>query len=151
MKLSIRTADAAVAVWAAVWVIAAGLVYTSVKSLEEIGTTVETASLGLGQTSRGLDRASAGLRDTGQAFDLVPVVGSGIARDIRRTAADVDQISGTVRRLALQARANADDAADSARTLAIVLGLAVLLVPTLPIVALYLILRPLVAQQLAAR
>lgn len=151
MKPSIRAADVAVGVWTVVWVVAAVVVFTSVRQLEDFGTTVATASRGLNQTSRGLDRASAGLRDTGRAFDLVPLVGPSIAQDIRDTAADVDVIGTTVRRLAAQARANAEDASASARTLAYVLGLAVLLVPTLPVLALYLLLRPLIAEQLAAR
>lgn len=151
MRRDIRTTDAALGVWTAIWIIAAALVFTSVRQLEDFGTTVATAARGLDETSRGLDRASAGLRDTGDALDVVPVVGGSISDDIRTTAEDVDRVAGTVRETAREARRNARDATASARRLAVVLGLAVLLVPTLPFVALYVTLRPLIAQQLARR
>jgi hypothetical protein len=151
MTWNIRTADVVVAVWTVVWVVAAVVVFLSVWRLDQFGQTVATASRGLTQTSRGLERASAGLRDTGEALDLVPVVGGSIGDDIRATAKDLDEVAGTVRRLSQQSRRNAAETTRSAHTLAFVLGAAVLLMPTVPIVVLYLILRPLVAQQLARR
>ena len=50
---------------------------------------------------------------------------------------------------ARDARATGGQAEDAAGTLAIVLGLAVALAPTLPILLLYALLRPLVAARLA--
>ena len=127
---------------------AGGYVYSTVKQLEDYGETTITAATGLDQTSRGLLRAAAGLRDTGNALDDIPFVGEQIDSNIRRTAADVDGIATTVRTTARQARASGAQTRDTAHGIALVLGAAVSLVPTLPTIALYLLLRPLIAQQL---
>lgn len=137
--------------WAAVWLIAGAYVYTAVRELEDYGETTVTAATGLQQTSRGLLRASDGLRNTGEALGGFPLVGSEIEADIRRTAGDVDEIAGTVRATARQARESGLQTRDSARGLALVLGAAVALVPIVPLVALYLLLRPLIAQQVRTR
>lgn len=123
-------------------------VYSSVRQLEDLGTTVVTASDGLDETSSALDRASVGLRDTGRALGDIPFLGSSIGRDVTQAAEDVDTISAHVRRTAREARVSGVEARDSAQGLALALGAAVALVPTLPTVVLYLLLRPLVAQRL---
>ena len=126
-------------------------VYTSVKQLEDYGETTVTAATGLDQTSVGLVRAARGLRETGNALDDIPFVGEQIDANIRRTARDVDEIAKTVRTTARQARVSGVQTRDSARGVALVLGAAIALVPTLPLAVLYLLLRPLVAQQLRRR
>jgi hypothetical protein len=128
--------------------VAGGYVYSSVKQLEDYGETTITAATGLDQTSRGLLRAADGLRDTGNALDDIPFVGEQIDSNIRRTAGDVDGIAATVRTTARQARASGALTRDTAHGIALVLGAAVALVSTLPTIALYLLLRPLIAQQL---
>ena len=133
------------------WLAAGAYVYTAVKQLEDYGETTVTAAKGLDQTSTGLVRAGRGLRETGAALDDIPFVGEQIDANIRRTAGDVDEVARTVRTTARQARAAGVETRDAARGLAVVLGLAVALAPTLPLLALYLLLRPLVAQQLRRR
>ena len=110
-----------------------------------------TAAVGLNQTSTGLVRAAQGLRDTGDALDSIPFVGEQIDANIRRTARDVDTIATTVRKTARRARDSGADTRDAAQGVAAVLGAAVALVPTIPLVLLYLLLRPLVAQELRRR
>ena len=137
--------------WAAVWLLAGAYVYVAVKQLEDYGETTVTAAKGLDQASTGLTRAAVGLRDTGAALDGIPFVGEQLDANIRRTARDVDVIAGTVERTARQARASGVQTRDAAQGVALVLGAAVALVPTLPIVFLYLLLRPVLAQQLRRR
>jgi hypothetical protein len=140
--------DAALAVWVVGWLVVAVTVYSSVRQLEELGGTVVTAGEGLDETSRALVRASRGLRQTGAAFDDIPFVGDTIGREITRAANDVDTISGHVAQTAKEAHTAGEDVRGSASGLAWALGAAVALVPTLPIVFLYLLVRPLVGQRL---
>ena len=140
--------DAAFAIWTLAWLVVAVSVYSSVRQLEDLGETVVTASDGLDETSRALVRAGRGLRETGDALDQIPFVGGSIARDVKRAASDVNTISGHVERTARQARVSGTEARESAQGLALALGAAVGLVPTLPILVLYFLLRPLVAQRL---
>jgi hypothetical protein len=140
--------DAALAVWVVAWLVVAVSVYSSVRQLEDLGQTVVTASEGLDETSQALVRAARGLRDTGSALADIPFVGGSIGRDVTRAAEDVDRISTHVERTSREARASGIEARDSARGLALALGAAVALVPTLPTIVLYLLLRPLVAQRL---
>ena len=67
------------------------------------------------------------------------------------TADDVERFAARVRATAADARTTGAEAQESAGTLAVVLGLAVALTPTLAALFLYLLLRPLVAQQLQRR
>ena len=153
MSQRIRVLDGALAVWALLWVLAAVVVYQQVRQLEEIGETAVTAGAGLSDTSRGLSGLSDGLRETGRALDAlneIPFLDS-IDNELDRTADEVDDIAAQLRSAARDARVSGAQARDSARTLALVLALAVGLAPTLPILVLYLLLRPLLAHQLAPR
>ncbi|MGE5689981.1 MAG: hypothetical protein ACM33B_05440 [Pseudomonadota bacterium] len=136
-----RALPVALGAWVVLWVAAGVYVYSTVKQLEGYGATTVAASDGLRQTSRGLVRAADGLRNTGEALGRVPFVGSQLDDDVRRTAGDVDRIARTVQATARQARANGEQTRDAAGGLALVLGSAVALVPTLPLVALALLLR----------
>jgi hypothetical protein len=147
----IRLVDVAVGAWTVLWLVAGAYVYVAVKQLEDYGETTVTASVGLQQTSRGLSRAATGLRDTGQALADIPFVGGDLDANVRRTAGDVDVISRTVRRTARQARASGEQTRDAARGIAIVLAAAVATVPTVPLVALYVVLRPLLVEELRRR
>ena len=130
------------------WLLAGVYVYTQVRQLEDYGETTTTAATGLRQASDGLRRAAAGLRSTGNALREVPFVGRQIDENIRRTADDVETIAGTVGRTAVQARISGEQTRESARGIALVVASAIVLVSIVPIAALYLLLRPLIAQQL---
>jgi len=145
----VRVVDAGLVVWSLLWLAAGVYVYTSVRQLEDYGETVVTASVGLHQASDGLVRAGSGLRETSDALGRVPFVGGDLVRPVRRTADDVDRIAVTVRRTARQARANGEQTREGATEAAVILGLAVALVPIVPFAVLYLLLRPVIAERLA--
>ena len=150
----IRLVDIGVAVWVAVWLLGGVVVYHSIHKLEEGGQAVVSAGDGLDQTSAALDRAGRGLHETASALgtlDSLPFVSGNPGEAVGRTATDVEQLADRVRVTAEDARTTGADAQDSASTLAIVLGLAVALGTTLPLVALYLLLRPEIATRVAAR
>jgi hypothetical protein len=152
MRLGIRAVDAALVVWAAAWLVAAGVVYSSLEELESGGEAVVAAGAGLRETSAGLERAGSGLHETADALDLLgelPFVGADPGAGVEQTADDVDRFAVAVRAAGRDARVTGEDASEAAGTLAIVLGLAVALGPTLPALFLYLLLRPLVAQRLS--
>ena len=110
-----------------------------------------TASQGLEQTSDGLVRAGSGLRATGNALGDIPFVGGELDARVRRTAEDVERIAVTVGRTAEQARLSGEQTREGATEAAVLLGLFVGIVPVVPFAVLYLLLRPLVAQQLRPR
>lgn len=151
MRLNIRTLDYALGVWVLVWLVAAVIVAVSIKQLEDGGEAVVTASDGLQETSAGLGRAARGLHETAGALDGIddlPFVPGNPGRAVERTAVDVERFAVRVRVTARDARAAGEDAQGSARTLAVVLGFAIALVPTVPTVAFYVLLRRLIAQEL---
>jgi hypothetical protein len=143
----IRVVDASVALWVVLWLLAGAYVFVAVGQLQDYGDTTITAAAGLHQTSRALGRAADGLRDTGDALEQIPFVGGEIESNIGRTAGDVDRLGNSVRVTARQARASGVQARESAHDVAIVLGAAVALVPTVPVIALYLLLRPVVIER----
>jgi hypothetical protein len=154
MRRDIRVVDAALAAWIVAWLIAAVVVYRSIQELEDGGRAVVTAGEGLDETSEGLRRAGLALHETADALsalDALPFLSGNPGGAVERTADDVDQFADRVRVTGRDARLTGASAQESADTLAVVLGLAVALGPTLPALALYLLLRPLVAQQLRRR
>jgi hypothetical protein len=138
-------------VWTAAWLAAGVYVYASVRNLEAYGEAAVSAATGLDQAHHGLRRASAGLVETGAALDDVPFVGGLVGADIRRAARDIDTVASTVRTTALQTRASGRQTIDSASGIAVILGAAVALTPTLPVIWFYLLFRPLVLRQLRER
>ena len=151
MPRDIRLVDAAVAAWAVVWVVAAVATVVAVRQLGQVGDTVVTAAEGLTETSAGLRRASRGLHQTGDGLGAVgalPFVGTSLGDGIRSTADDLDGIATRVDETAAEARVAADDTDESATILAVVLGLAVGLGPVVPVVAGYLLVRPVVRTRL---
>jgi hypothetical protein len=151
MRLRIRAVDAALVVWCAAWLVAAGITYSALKQLEDGGAAVISAGEGLEETSAGLRRAGRGLHETADALEVVsslPFVPADPGGAVERTANDVDRFAVGVLQTGRDARATGRDARDSAATLAVVLALAVALTPTLPVLFLYLLLRRLVTQQL---
>lgn len=151
MRLGIRGTDAALAAWSVAWLIAGGITYASLQKLEEGGSAVISAGEGLHETSAGLRRAGRGLHETADALEAVsdlPFVPGNPGEAVERTASDLDAFARRVRETGRDARVTGANARDAAGTLAVVLGLAVALTPTLPILALYLLLRPLLADRL---
>ena len=154
MPRGIRLVDVGVTIWAAVWLVAASLVFDSIKGLEDGGRAVVAAGEGLHETSIALDRAAGGLRETGDSLGRLgelPFLPQDPGAAVTQTAADVEQLAVRVRGTGRDARVTGADAEDAAGTLAVVLGLAVALGPTLPVLFLYLLLRPLVAERLGRR
>ena len=154
MRLGIRVIDAAFVLWAIAWLAAGGVVYSSLKDLEDGGRAVVAAGAGLDETSAGLRRAAGGLHETADALSVLgqlPFVDADPSGAVGTTADDVERFAVRVRATAADARTTGAEAQESAGTLAVVLGLAVALTPTLPALFLYLLLRPLVAQQLQRR
>ena len=151
MGFGIRAVDSAFAVWSLAWLLAAGAVYSSLERLEGGGAAVVAAGDGLVGTSEGLERVGSGLHETADALGLVgdlPFVAGDPGDGVEETAADVDRFAVGVRQAGRDARLTGTDAQEAAGTLAVVLGLAVALGPTVPAAFLYLLLRPLVAQRL---
>ena len=154
MRLGIRTVDVALVVWSVAWLAAGVVTYSSLKQLEDGGEAVVAAGAGLQETSSGLRRTARGLHQTADALEVVgslPFVSGNPGEAVEQTADDLDRFAVRVRATGRDAEATGAQAQDSAGTLAVVLGLAVALTPTVPIIALYLLLRPLVAQQLRRR
>ena len=150
----IRLVDIGVAVWIALWLVGGIVVYQAIHRLEDGGKAVVSAGDGLDQTSAALDRAARGLHqtaDTLATLDALPFVSGNPGAAVEQTANDVERIADRVRVTAGDARATGADAQDSASALAVVLGLAVALGTTLPLVALYLLLRPEIATRVEAR
>ena len=151
MRLGIRGIDAAFAVWAVAWLAAGAVVFSSLKQLEDGGRAVIVAGSGLDETSAGLDRAARGLHETAEALEVLgelPFVAADPGEAVAATADDLEQFAGRVRVTGRDARVTGASAEESAGTLAVVLGLAVALTPTLPALFLYLLVRPLVAERL---
>lgn len=151
---TLRTLDVAVGVWVVAWLALAVVTALSIKQLEDGGEAVVRAGQGLQETSAGLRRAGSGLHETARALgaiDELPFVPGNPGAAVERTADDVDRFAVRVQVTARDAREAGQDAKESARTLAVVLGLAIALVPTVPTLALYLLLRRLTAQELARR
>src|ERR687897_711212 len=147
MRPGVRAVDAALVVWTVAWLVAAAVTYSSLKELEEGGRAVISAGDGLRETSDGLSRAGRGLHETADALEVVGdlrFVSGNPGEGVEQAANDVDGFAVRVRETGRDARVTGAQARDSAATLAIVLGLAVALTPTLPILFLYLLLRSLV-------
>ena len=152
MRIGIRAVDAALVAWTVAWLVAAAVVYVSLEGLESGGEAVAAAGAGLHQTGEGLERAATGLHETADALDVLgelPFVDADPSSSVEQTADDVDRLAVAVRRAGRDAQTTGEDARDAAGTLAVVLGLAVALGPTVPAAFLYLLLRPLVAQRLS--
>jgi hypothetical protein len=150
-RVGIRAVDAAIAMWGVLWLVAAIAAVESIRQLEDGGTAVVTASVGLRETSVALRRAGGGLHETSDALaplSRLPFVPANAGAAIERTADDVDKIAVRVRTTAGDARRTGLAAQESARTLAVIIGLAIALAPTVPLALMYLLLRPLVAQRL---
>jgi hypothetical protein len=145
MRLDVRALDAAVAVWIAAWLAVAVVVTSSLRELGEVGDTVAAAADGLEETSTGLRRVSRGLRETGRGLSALrafPLIGD-LGPRVERAATEVDRIAVRVDSAAREARSSAATTRDDVNDLALIVGIAIAAVGTLPPLFTYLLVRPL--------
>lgn len=113
---TLRLADGAVLLWAAFWIVIGGWTAASVWDLSQLGST-------LSQSGEALDTAGEGLQRIGQ----IPLVGDRpeqLGNEVRSAAAEI-----TVR--GQETRANL-------RRLSILLGVSIALIPSAPVLGIYL-------------
>lgn len=115
----IRTLDAVVAIWTAVWIALGLLVAHDLDQLTQLSATVATSG-----------RAMRAVVDTITPLQSLPMVGSTIA-PLAKTAASE----------AASVQASGRVSAQSVRQLSLLLGLAVIVAPTVPLLVLYVPLR----------
>jgi len=152
-RRDVRLVDFGLAVWVIAWLVAAGFVVHSITQLEEGGRAVVSAGEGIDETSDALHRAAGGLHETGRALGLLgelPFLSGDPGAAVEQTADDVERLARQARATAEDARTTGADAEQAASDLAIVLGLAVGIAPTLPVLLVYLLVRPTVAERLEA-
>jgi hypothetical protein len=118
--MHVRLADLAVLLWAAFWIVFAVAIYHEVRGLRDVSDT-------LVETGRAVDRTGRALQTLGD----VPFIGDRV-----RVYADEVRQAG---RSAVKSGRSSRDHIDA---LSILLALAVGLVPTVPVLALYAPLRP---------
>jgi hypothetical protein len=117
--MTVRLADVAVAAWVVVWVVLAIAVFQEVRGLRDVSRT-------LVQTGQAIDRTGAAL----QTLQDVPFVGG----DIRTYAREVRQAGRSAQRSGRSSKGNIEN-------LSVLLAIAIGVVPSVPVVALYLPLR----------
>lgn len=116
---TVRVVDGVVVFWAVLWLVIAVWSGYSLWQLSKLGTSVA-------QSGQALDSAGAALQSLGE----LPLVGDGPTRlgdEVRATAADVAERGVDARR--------------QLRSLAVLLGLAIFVMPVVPVAGLYLPLR----------
>lgn len=121
MRRRVLAYDLGLVLWAALWIVIAVLVYRDVKSLAELSVPVVDAAVALEETAVGIG-----------SINEIPFLGE---------VANLPEIERRVREAARSARSSAAESHESVERLAWLLGLSVALVPTLPLLALYLPLR----------
>jgi hypothetical protein len=137
-------ADALVAAWAVLWIVLGVAVAREVRQLEELSETVIIAGQALEQTSRGLRGTSDGLRETGRALEFVeqiPFARDIIGDELEDAATELDAVADDVSETARSARASGESSRESVNDLATLLGLSVALIPSVPALLAYVLLR----------
>ena len=114
-----RIADVALVLWVAVWTVLAVVVYQEVRGLRDVSDTLVT-------TGRAVDRTGRALQD----LEGVPFVGD----RVRGYAVEVRRAGRSAVKSGRSSRGHIDN-------LSVLLALAVGLVPTVPVLALYVPLR----------
>lgn len=114
-----RLLDAAVLLWAVGWIVVGVLVGREVQALGELSDTVVVAGDALGDAGRALE-----------SLESVPFVGE-----------DIRDVGERTERAAESARASGRMSRESIDSLSLLLGIAIALGPSLPLVALYLPMR----------
>jgi hypothetical protein len=115
----IRGLDVAVAVWLVAWVVLALLVGRQVRDLRQLSDTVVVAGVAVEETG-----------DLVDSLGSVPFVGG-----------RVGEVADRVRTAGRSAQASGRDSRDSTENLSILLALSIGLIPTLPLLGLYVPLR----------
>jgi len=116
---SARVFTLAVVLWIALWIGFAVAISLDVRNLRSLGDTVSSSGRALGQTAQALRQLGS-----------LPFVGPRIAR-----------VADQIEEVARSAESSGAESRSSATSLSILLGIAVALIPTIPILALYLPLR----------
>ena len=114
-----RLLDAAVLLWAVGWIVVGVLVAREVRALGELSDTVVVAGDALGDAGRAIG-----------SLESVPFVGE-----------DIREVGERTERAAESARASGRMSRESIDSLSLLLGIAIALGPSLPLVALYLPMR----------
>ncbi len=118
-RRAILLIDAALLGWIVAWIILAGAVAREVDGLSRLSGTVVLAGGALEETG-----------DLLRSFDRVPFVGD-----------QVGEVSERIRQTGRSARRNAAASRESIENLTVLLGVSIALIPTLPLLAVYLPLR----------
>ena len=113
---TLRLTDGAVALWVTFWLVIGGWTAVSVWDLSELGTT-------LTQSGQALDTAGEGLQRIGR----IPVIGD-----------RPEQLGNEVRATAVEVSARGQETRDNLRRLSILLGVSIALIPSAPVLGLYL-------------
>ena len=114
-----RAVDALLVVWVACWVFVGIRVGHEVRGLSDLSETVIRSGVAIAESANALD-----------ALDDVPLVGS-----------DFGDVTNRVREAGESAQASGRSSQESVRNLSILLGLAIAVMPSLPVVGFYLPLR----------
>ena len=121
----VRIYDAAVATWALLWLVIGVLVSNDVRGLTELSDAVVTSSAALDQTGESLASVQRAL----EGVPFLPDVG------------EIEELRRRVERTAREARASGQSSKEHVERLALLLGIAIAIAPTLPVLAIYLPLR----------
>ena len=114
-----RSLAVVVALWVLLWLVAGAVTGYQVRQLTEVSDS-------LVESAEALDAAGIALQDIGR----LPIIGQrpeALGNEVRETARDIDR-AGTASR-------------ETVRTVSVLLGLALVLIPIVPVVAVYLPLR----------
>lgn len=117
MRRRVAIYDVALVLWTAVWLVVGVLVYRDVRAMSELSDPIVDAAAALEETAQGLSQV-----------DDIPFVGE---------IANLPRIEQRVRVAARSARTSANESREHVARLAWLLGAAIALVPTLPLLALW--------------
>ena len=117
MRRRIAAYDVAIVLWTALWLVVGLLVHREVSALADASEPVVDAAVALEETAEGIG-----------SIDEIPFVG-----DI----ANLPAIERSARRAAVSARVSARETRKGVERLAWLLGVSIALVPTLPLLAVY--------------
>ena len=115
----IHVLDAVAVLWVALWIVLALLVAREVRELRSLSDTVVTAGAAVEQTGSAV-----------RQLESIPFVGGRVA-----------EVAAQVEAAGVEAQLSGRDSSETTRDLAILLGLSVGLIPTLPLLGLYVPLR----------
>ena len=115
-SISTTAADVTLAVWVLLWVVVGAIAFVEIRDLEQLSDTLATSATAL-------DTAGSALETIG----AVPVIGDGperLGQQVRATSQEVARSAAETR--------------DTVQVLSVVLGIAILFIPTVPAIAFYL-------------